>query len=115
VAKGFHNIEYVCVFDSSTEVYKWFETNEIIETPGGLNSVLTENGIFSIISLNISPMVLTMFKRNGIEVWKAKGTDLRENLRLFELSELKIFTADECRFAQSCNSSSCLSYGSTCI
>jgi len=114
VADGFHNIEYVCIFDSNTKQYEWLGAKDISETPGGLNSGLTDQGIFSIISLNISPMVLSMFNRNGIQVWKAKGKDLEENLRLFQLSELKIFTAEECRITQACNTSSCSSCSSTC-
>jgi len=114
VADGFHNINYVCVFDSTAGKYDWLNANQISQTPGGLNSGLTEHGIFSIICLNISPMVLTMFKRNGINVWKAKGRDLNENLRLFQLSKLKAFSAEECRIAQACNSSSCSSCGSGC-
>lgn len=114
VADGFHNIEYVCVFDSANQKCDWLGANKISETPGGLNSGLSEQGIFSIISLNISPMVLSMFNRNGIKVWKARGNDLDENLRLFQLSQLKVFTAEECRIAQACDSRSCSSCGSTC-
>ena len=114
VADGFHNIEYVCVFDSANQKCDWLGANKISETPGGLNSGLSEQGIFSIISLNISPMVLSMFNRNGIKVWKARGNDLYENLRLFQLSQLKMFTAEECRIAQACDSRSCSSCGSTC-
>jgi len=114
VADGFHNIEYVCVFDSANQKCDWLGANEISETPGRLNSGLSERGIFSIISVNISPMMLSMFNRNGIKVWKASGNDLDENLRLFQLSQLKVFTAEECRIAQACDSRSCFSCGSTC-
>lgn len=114
VAEDFRNSEYICVFDSANQKYDWLRANEIGETAEGLNSGLTEQGIFSIISLNISPMGLTMFNRNGIKVWKANGNDLGENLRLFQLRQLKVFTAEECRIAQACNSRSCSSCGSTC-
>lgn len=114
VAEGFHNINYVCVFDSEAEKYDWLTANQISETPGGLNSGLTEHGIFSVICLNIPPMVLIMFKRNGINVWKANGRDLDENLRLFQLSKLKAFSAEECRITQACSSNSCSSCSSNC-
>lgn len=114
VAEGFHNLAYVCIFDSATQRSEWLKSQELSETPGGLNNALVDRGVFSIISLNISPMVLTLFNRNGIRVLKASGKDLDENIRMFQLSQLKIFTAEESRVQQSCSTKSCSSCGSTC-
>lgn len=114
VAEGFHNLAYVCIFDSTTQKSEWLQSQDLSETPGGLNDALLNRGVFSIISLNMTPMVLSLFNRNGIKVLKACGNDLDENIRLFQLSQLKIFTAEESRVQQSCNTQSCSSCSSTC-
>jgi len=114
VAEGFHNLAYVCIFDSTTQKSEWLKSHELSETPGGLNEALLDRGVFSVISLNMTPMVLSLFNRNGIKVLKACGNDLDENIRLFQLSSLQVFTAEESRIQQSCNTQSCSTCGSTC-
>ena len=114
VAEGFHNLSYVCIFDSVTKKSEWLQSKDLSDTPGGLNDALLDRGIFSIISLNMTPMVLSLFNRNGIKVLKARGNDLDENIRLFQLSNLQVFTAEESRIQQSCNTQSCSSCSSTC-
>jgi len=114
VAEGFHNLAYVCIFDSTTQNSEWLKSQELSQTPGGLNDALLNRGVFSIISLNMTPMVLSLFNRNGIRVLKACGNDLDENIKMFQLSQLKIFSAEESRIQQSCNTQSCSSCSSTC-
>ncbi|MCG6185766.1 MULTISPECIES: NifB/NifX family molybdenum-iron cluster-binding protein [Maribellus] len=116
VAEGFHNLGHVCIHDTDLKTTEWISAKEISETPGGLNSGLLEKNIFSIISMNITPMVLSMFNRNGINVFKARSFDVEKNIRLFQASELKSFTTEESRLisSSSCNSNSCSSCGSTC-
>ncbi len=115
MADGFHNISYVCIFDSNTRKQEWMNAGELLENQEDLSGALAERGIFSIISVSIPPMVLRLFNRNGIEVLKASGDNVEENIRLFQKSHLKIFSAEESRMIQStCNTSSCSSCSSTC-
>ena len=114
IAEGFHNIDYLCIWDSDSETKEWISAKEISETPGGLNSGLVKNEIYSIISMNVTPMVLQMFNRNGINVLKAQSFDVAQNIRLFRLNQLKKFTDQESRLVISCDSSSCSSCNSTC-
>lgn len=115
IAEGFHNLSCLCIYDCDSASTEWVLTKEFSETPGGLNAVLTEKGIYSIITVNITPMVLAMFSRNEISVYKAQGADVEQNIRLFRLGQLKSFTTEESRLIMSsCNSSSCASCNSSC-
>lgn len=115
ISEGFHNLDYLCISDSDLATTEWVSAREIAETPGGLNSGLIKKGIYSIITFNITPMVLAMFKRNGITVFKAQGFDVDKNIRLFRLRQLDAFTIEEARLiVSSCGSSSCTGCGSSC-
>ena len=114
LAKDFHNIEFVCIYDNHSEAREWITAREISEFSGGLNTGLIEKEVYSIISINITPMVLSMFKRTGIKVFKAQGYDVSKNIHLFQNNELKLFTMEESQLNQACNSNSCSSCGSTC-
>lgn len=114
IAEGFHNIENICIYDSDLNAFQWFHSKEISKNNGGLNSGLIENDVTSIISLNISPMVLSMFNRNGIFVYKAQSNDLSKNIQLFKTEKLKIFTLEESQRIMSCSTKSCSSCSSSC-
>ncbi|WP_167615226.1 NifB/NifX family molybdenum-iron cluster-binding protein [Maribellus sediminis] len=114
LAEGFHNIQYVCIYDSSMKACEWLEAKNLSSTPGGLNGALIQRGVNTIISLNVTPMVLNMFRRNSIEVLKARSTNIDENIRLFNKNELELYTANESRTYQACNKSSCSSCSSSC-
>ena len=113
MADGFHNIEFVCIYDSNLNKSEWLSAKDISETVGGLNTALLEKEVDSIISTKITPMVLTMFRRNGIHVFKAQSNDVSKNIGLFQNNELSIFTVEESRQIQNCDSGSCSSCGST--
>ena len=114
IADGFHNIEFVCIYDSNLKTTEWFSAKEISETEGGLNSGLIQRGIYCIISKNVTPMVLTMFKRNGIDIYKAQGFDVLKNIEMFQEKQLTFFTTEELRQNTSCSSGLCSSCSSTC-
>ena len=113
MADGFHNVEFVCIYDSNLNNSKWMRAKEISETMGGLNTALLEREVDSIISTKITPLVLTMFRRIGINVFKAQSNDLTKNIGLFQNKELSTFTFEESRQIQSCYSRSCSGCGST--
>ncbi|WP_340110836.1 hypothetical protein [Maribellus mangrovi] len=114
MAEGFHNIEFVCIYDNDSKNCEWLEAKSLSKTPGGLNSELLQRGVSTIISLNLTPMVLNLFKRSSIEVLKALSSDINENIRLFEESELPSYSTQESRSLQACNGNSCSSCSSSC-
>lgn len=114
MADGFHNIEFVCIYDSDLNSGEWMSAKVIFETEGGLSTALLEKEVQSIICTKMTPMVLTMFKRNDIHVFKAQCKNVTENIGLFQNKELDIFTDEESRQIQNCESESCSSCGSTC-
>lgn len=115
IAESFHNIDFVCIYDNNLKTTTWLHVNNISETVGRLTFEMYQQGIKSIITRNISPMGLSMFKRNGINVYKAQSFDVLTNTKLFQANQLKIFTTEESReIFSSCSSSSCSSCSSTC-
>lgn len=113
IADGFHNVSFVCIYDSSLKTLEWMQAKEISRTPGGLNLALIQKGVYSIISKNVTPMVLTMFNRNGINVYMAESFNVSENLELFQANKLKSFNKEQQQIA-ACRSNSCSSCGVTC-
>lgn len=113
IADSFHSTQFVCIYDSEGQNYNWINTDDFSNTPGGLSAALNEQKVNSIVSPHITPMVLNIFKNNGIEVWKAKGNDLDENISLFKLKLLKMYSVEESRSVQACDSNSCSSCSSS--
>ena len=114
MAEGFHNIELVCIYDNDSKMCEWLEAKSLSKSPGGLNSELLQRGVSTIISFNVTPMVLNLFKRNSIEVLRASSIDIHENIRLFEQCRLQSYSTQESRSFQACSSNSCSSCSSSC-
>ncbi len=114
LAEGFHNIDYLCIYDSLLKTTEWISAKDISEIPGGLNTALIQKEIYTIISKNITPMVLAMFNRNGIIVYKAQSLNVSKNLELFQSNQLEPFTALVSRLNFASCSSSCSSCNSSC-
>jgi predicted Fe-Mo cluster-binding NifX family protein len=114
MAESFHNIQFICVYDNNSKTLEWFHSDEISKTQGGLNAGLIKNGIFSIISPSITPMVLNMFNRNGIRVFKAQTINVSTNISLFCNNQLNAFTAVDSKKTSACYSSLCSGCSSNC-
>jgi len=114
MADGFHNIDVICIYNSYSNSSEWLSAKEISELNDGLNGGLVEKEVHTIISKSITPMVLSMFQRNGINVYKAQSNDVLKNVDLFQNNQLGIFTIEESRQIQNCNSDSCSGCSSKC-
>lgn len=112
IAHGFHNAEYVCIYDTETKISEWLPTSEISKETGNITLALKNKGIMTIISNHMPSMALDLFSESGLKVYKAKSNSLSENLELFNQNLLPQYTS-QLSFESGC-SGSCSSCGSSC-
>lgn len=105
VAHGFHNARHVCIYDSRRKSFEWMPAKEISSNPGDFTKDLQRMGINSVISAYLPPMALRIFARNGLNVYKARGVNLAENISFFKLKQLESFTAQAAWEMWNCQSS----------
>ncbi|WP_372752748.1 hypothetical protein [Mariniflexile sp.] len=106
LAKGFHNTEYACIYNSLNNSYKWIKTKEISNLEDNLSLALKQKGIYTIITSHMPFLALRLFKESGLLTYKSKSKDLEENIALFLKNELEPFTG-QIQFNTSSCSSSC--------
>lgn len=92
IAQGFHTTDFVCIYNSSDESYKWLEKKSISKKEGNLCVELRRRGILTIITSNIELMSLALYTELGLKVYKAKGESVEENIKLFFSNQLEPFT-----------------------
>ena len=92
LAPGFHNTEYVCIYESDNDSYKWFKKKDISKKEGNLSIELKRKGIYTIITSQIELMTLVLFNEMGLKVYKAKSTSIIENIKFFHNHQLELFT-----------------------
>ncbi|WP_346856825.1 NifB/NifX family molybdenum-iron cluster-binding protein [uncultured Draconibacterium sp.] len=112
VARGFHNASYVCIYDSQSKSFDWMPVKEVSPNPGDFTKELQRMGINTVISGYLPPMALQIFARSGLEVFRARGTNVKENISYFIHNQLESFTTQAARETWGCNSS-CGSCSST--
>ncbi|MFB6343026.1 NifB/NifX family molybdenum-iron cluster-binding protein [Saccharicrinis sp. FJH2] len=115
LAKSFHNAEFASVYDTDSRMVEWIETSSISEDVGNISIGLKKMGIYAVISQQMPPMALGLFVESGINVYRAEGDDLQENILYFIDEELELFssqmafeTTPSCGSScNSCSSTSC--------
>ena len=112
VARGFHNAELVCLYDSGNESFEWISTEEFCLNPGELSKEFQKIGVDAIISYQMPLMALGFFAENGFAVYNTDTTNIDECIQLFASNSLKSMTNEICKSTSSC-SSSCSSCSST--
>ncbi|WP_297091635.1 hypothetical protein [uncultured Draconibacterium sp.] len=112
IAHGFHNARFVCIYDSDRESFEWKKVTEISPNPGEFTHELKRMGISTIISSYLPPMVLQVFTRNGLSVFKARGSNVNRNIDFFTQNQLESFTSKAARELWGCESG-CNSCSST--
>ncbi|MDX8338733.1 hypothetical protein SLH46_06045 [Draconibacterium sp. IB214405] len=112
IARGFHNARFVCIYDSELNSFECKETKEISPNPGDLTQELKRMGINNVISGYLPPMVLQIFTRNGLSVFKARGSNVTKNIDFFTQNQLESFTSQAARELWGCESG-CNSCSST--
>ncbi|QIA09382.1 NifB/NifX family molybdenum-iron cluster-binding protein [Draconibacterium halophilum] len=112
VARGFHNASYVCIYDSQSKSMDRMPVKAVFSNPGELGKELQQIGVSTVISGYLPPMALRLFARSGLEVFRARGTNVTENINFFIQNQLESFTTQKARETWGCNSS-CGSCSST--
>lgn len=113
IAAGFHNAEYVCIYDCKCETFEWLRTKDISSNAGKLGQELKNKEIGTVISTNMPLMALGVFTDNGLKVLKAFGTNLFDNIQLFRNNQLQPITAQSSLEMSAC-SGSCQSCNTKC-
>lgn len=112
MAKGFHNTEHVCVYNTLNSSYEWHKNKDISNSEDNLSLSLKRKGIYTIITSHIPFLALRLFKESGLLVYKAKSKSLEKNIEFFLNDELESFS-HQMHFGavgsacSSCSSSSC--------
>lgn len=112
VANDFRIATSICISQSNKKELEWIPANELNTGNGDFSDDIKRLGIYAIISGSMAPTTVQIFARNKVEVFKAKGTDISENIIFFQNNQLELLTAQEAREMQACDSS-CNSCSST--
>ncbi len=72
MAKGFHNTEHVCVYNTLNSSYEWFKNKDISNSEDTLSLSLKRKGIYTIITSQIPFLALRLFKESGLLVYKGQ-------------------------------------------
>jgi predicted Fe-Mo cluster-binding NifX family protein len=103
IANGFHNTNYVCIYDSTEKNYQWFDKKEISNNEGNLSLQIKLKGISTIITNEIELMTLSLFTDVGLKVYQSKAGSIEENIKLFESNQLTPFTLNKAIGVINCN------------
>ena len=113
IASGFHNAEYVCIYDCANTTCEWVRTKDISNHSGILGQELINQNITTVISHSMPLMALGVFTDCGLKVLKSSGTNLQYNIKLFQNNQLEAITAQSALVMSAC-SGSCKSCKTTC-
>lgn len=113
LAKGFHNTEHACIYNSLNNSYKWLKTKDISNLEDNLSLSLKHAGIYTIITSHMPYLALRLFKESGLKVYKSKGKSLEENIELFLKNKLDAFSVQHVLTSSSC-SSACSACATSC-
>lgn len=112
IADSFHNTEYACIYNKTTQTYEWLGTKCMIKS-GDLGEELKQKEISVVISRNMPLMALGFFTESGLKVYKAENKSIEENIQLFADNQLIQLTNELAKSTTDC-SGSCGSCDTTC-
>ncbi len=111
MAFDFYKTQHYCIYDMDTDestIYSLAESDSIYLTM----SEIKKMEIQAIITPNLRPMAAKILFENEIEVYKAAGAEVLENISLYKRGFLKDFTAAMVEEPKGCASGSCSSCSS---
>ena len=115
LAIDFAHSKLIGVYDDTQRDIKLIPLSGNEQAVGQINlfDLMVSSGLTSVASPYYSNMALRVFKENNIETYKAKGTDLAQNIQFFKTEELKPFDVYESLLVGEC-AKSCSSCGTSC-
>jgi predicted Fe-Mo cluster-binding NifX family protein len=116
IAQGFHNAEFMCIYDSDAKTFEWKDAAEMISQSVDISKDFEEMGIDAVICGYLPPMVWQIFSRSRLLIFQPSGDSFSDNIKLFDNNKLELFSPEEAYDAWgSCSGSSCSSCNSkTC-
>ncbi|MFT3738331.1 MAG: NifB/NifX family molybdenum-iron cluster-binding protein [Breznakibacter sp.] len=106
LAKGFHNTNWICVYDSENHKCNWFDADSLKVHSGNLANELKAQGIEAVVTADISFMALALFLDSGFAVYKAASDDIAQNIKMLEEEKLPFFGLHTA-IKNTCSSNSC--------
>jgi predicted Fe-Mo cluster-binding NifX family protein len=114
MSDDFYKANFYCIHDLTNDHSQIVSKNELIEDFGpDFRKSKEETRITAVISPNIRPMAYKILADNAIEVFKAAGKLVSENIERFKKRELNHFPLNEVELSKSCSLSSCSSCSTT--
>jgi predicted Fe-Mo cluster-binding NifX family protein len=113
LSKGFHSTGSICVYNTESGAYNWFDAEELKAHSGNIAEELLNQGITMVVTNDMSFMALTLFIDNGFTVYKSDGHDLNHNIEMLINDRLPLFGLHNA-FRKTCSSSECGSCSTVC-
>lgn len=88
----FGRAQFFIIVDTETMDYKVIDNLAVAQSSGAgtkAAQILLDEGIEALISGNIGPNAIAVFKEAGIPVYKAVDEDIKTNIELFKRGELE--------------------------
>lgn len=113
IANSFREAKYLAIYNTVTASICYVAPSDFGEDHVDFSYSLKNAGITAIITHTLSSMALGLFKKAGFTVYKAKASDVSENITLLKQNALAPFTRSNVTQKTGCNSL-CGSCHSTC-
>ncbi len=116
LAESFHGCQFIAVYETGSNMVSVYKPSEMDfdEEGSGLIHFLKNEKVEALVSHQCHPMVVKFFRDNGIEVYKALGSEVLYNIRMLASNELTPFSlikqelVSPCsKNCQSCTSTAC--------
>lgn len=95
------------IFDCDTNSNDLVPLDQLIKDAGNLTLELKSKGIFTVISPNMSYMSLSLFLDSQLQVYKANGLNLQENIQLYLNDQLEPYNKFSTFGAGGCTPTAC--------
>lgn len=92
LAGGLNANGFLCLHDTASHESRWLKTAELAENMADLLPALQALSVSVIIARQVHPMALKILINKGFEVYRAKGNELENNIRLYSDKTLDIYS-----------------------
>ena len=93
IANGFNSTGSLCLYNKESDQYSWIRIADLAGNMGELLPALISKDIDNIITRHIHPMALQVLVHKGLNVYLSEGSNLTENINLFNQSKLQMCDA----------------------
>lgn len=92
LAGGLNANGFLCVYDTALNEGSWMRTTDLADNLADLLPALQALSVRVIITRQVHPMALKILVNKGFDVYKAKGNELEQNIKLYSRSGLEHYS-----------------------